>query len=46
MELDKQDEREIEFIKQFAKELEKQIEQVKDLSYEERIKLYLKSWKE
>lgn len=39
------DKREIEYLIQFKKELEKQIEEDKELSEEERIKRHLQRWR-
>lgn len=44
--MNEHDKREIEYLIQFKKELEKQIEEDKELSEEERIKKYIKCWRE
>lgn len=44
--MNEHDKREIENLIQFKKELKKQIEEDKELSEKERIKKYIKRWRE
>lgn len=44
--MNEHDKREIENLIQFKKELKKQIEEDKELSEKERIKKYIKHWRE